>query len=136
MWYSSSCFITTLILLSHYRCKRTGEDYQRTPASILAGLLPSPSLQVEDLYECMHISGTGLYGGLSHGRLQSVLLDQLHMIVVDHKTVNSRGKIEKQQPGDAHLGDCIDCFHAQKYAPPELMIRNGTQMEMRGLHRL
>lgn len=68
-----------------------------------------------------------------YGRLQSVLLDRNSMIVAyDHKRGEPRGKFRKQQPGDAHLGDCIDCFQCVKVCPTGIDIRNGTQMECVG----
>jgi cytochrome c oxidase accessory protein FixG len=68
-----------------------------------------------------------------YGRLQSVLLDRNSMIVAyDYKRGEPRGKYKKEQPADASLGDCIDCYQCVKVCPTGIDIRNGTQMECVG----
>lgn len=68
-----------------------------------------------------------------YGRLQGVLLDRNSMIVAyDYKRGEPRGKFRKDEPGQANLGDCIDCFQCVKVCPTGIDIRNGTQMECVG----
>ncbi|MFZ9387953.1 MAG: cytochrome c oxidase accessory protein CcoG [Chitinophagaceae bacterium] len=68
-----------------------------------------------------------------YGRLQGVLLDRNSMIVAyDYKRGEPRGKFRKEEPGQANLGDCIDCFQCVKVCPTGIDIRNGTQMECVG----
>lgn len=64
-----------------------------------------------------------------YGRLQSVLLDRISLIVAyDYKRGEPRGRMKKNETAPV-AGHCVDCTLCVQVCPTGIDIRNGTQME-------
>ena len=65
-----------------------------------------------------------------YGRLQGVLLDKNSLVVAYHYLRGEpRGRIKKNDPNQAPLGDCVDCNLCVAVCPTGIDIRQGTQLE-------
>jgi len=129
-------FILIAILIAHtvmayiIGIEQVIEIVQKPPAENLAGFIGL-------------VSFTGIFYGVfaylreqactlicPYGRLQGVLLDKNSIVVAyDWLRGEPRGKIKKNQPAAAELGDCVDCTLCVQVCPTGIDIRNGTQME-------
>jgi len=64
------------------------------------------------------------------GRAQSVLLDKDTLVVsYDAARGEPRGKVVKDPPAGAKLGDCVDCKRCIHVCPTGIDIREGVQLE-------
>ena len=70
-----------------------------------------------------------------YGRFQSVLMDQSSMIVSydvkcgEPRVTRQAREFTKTHPGQAVLGDCVNCYRCVQVCPTGIDIRRGLQME-------